>query len=813
MAWRWERRNDVCESIFRLRESGYRLQIVPLGQPPDQVASGPEFESLIADLSSRFLDLPPSEVDNEIQRALSRACGVLGVDFASLWEWSTLDPERIAPTHVVYASGDRQPPERMRDDQFPWFRQEIRAGRRIVLSSLDQLPEDAARDREAFLHLEVKSNLTLPLAVGGEPPIGVLSFSTLAREREWPEALLQRLQLVAELFTNAITRRRHDLNLKEIGERLSLAADAAEAGLWMLDSQRGDLWLTDRARTILDFPRGEGATLARLMARVHPEDQALFDGAIRRSLQTGETFSIEFRIALANERRARWVAMRGRPRSQMPGDPEQLTGAIIDITGRKRVEAALRKSEARLAASAELAGLAYYELNFVEGTAFVDEPFRDLLGIPRNLTGLGPLDFWREHLHPDDRESVLNLRAEMHAGRFERVVVEYRFLHPTRGEIWLHHVARATRRDGKGRAVGAFGVVRDITESRRREEDLRRSNAEIAALKDRLQAETEYLKAEMGAIRPSPFVTGESPAIQQVLRLVERVAPTNSAVLIHGETGTGKELVAQALHRQSSRGQKLMVSINCAALPTGLVESELFGRERGAFTGALTRQIGRFELADRSTLFLDEIGELSLEVQAKLLRVLESGEFERLGSSRTTKADVRIIAATNRDLQDEVRKGRFREDLYYRLNVFPIRVPPLRERPEDIPVLAWAFLEEVSSRMGKKITQITRKTMEILQRHHWPGNVRELRNVIEHAAILAVGDTLRIDELAGVANLNAPPPRLIDSERELIQRALQSAGGRIKGPKGAASALGLNPSTLYSRMKKLGIQVRRSRPT
>jgi len=783
----------------------------PVSDPDDPVVSSLEFETLIGDLSSRFLDLTPSDMDGEIGRALKRACAILGVDFASLWEWSAVDPERIVPTHVVYASGDRRPPERMQDDQFPWFRQEIRAGRRIVLPTLDRLPEDAARDREAFVHLGVKSNLTLPLALGGEPPIGVLSFSTLSREREWPEALVQRLQLVAQLFTNAINRKRHDLNLKEIGERLSLAADAAEAGLWMLDSQRGDLWLTDRARTILDFPRGEGATLVRLMARVHSEDHALFDGALRRSMQASEAFSIEFRITLPDERRARWVAMRGRPRSQMPGDPEQLTGALIDITGRKRVEAALRKSEARLAASAELAGLAFYELNFVEGTAFVDEPFRDLLGIPSNLAGLAPLDYWRERLHPDDRESVLNLREEMHAGRFERVVVEYRYLHPTRGEIWLHHVARATRRDAAGRAAGAFGVVRDITERRGREQELRKSNAEIAALKDRLQAETEYLRTEMGAIRPSPIVTGESPAIQQVLRLVERVAPTNSAVLIHGETGTGKELIAQALHRQSPRGQHLMVSINCAALPTGLVESELFGRERGAFTGALTRQIGRFELADRSTLFLDEIGELSLEVQAKLLRVLESGEFERLGSSRTMKADVRLIAATNRDLQDEVRKGRFREDLYYRLNVFPIRVPPLRERPEDIPVLAWAFLEEVSSRMGKKITQITRKTMDTLQRHRWPGNVRELRNVVEHAAILATGDTLRIGELAGVADLDAPPPRLIDSERELIQRALQSAGGRIKGAKGAANALGLNPSTLYSRMKKLGIQVRRSR--
>ena len=252
-----------------------------------------------------------------------------------------------------------------------------------------------------------------------------------------------------------------------------------------------------------------------------------------------------------------------------------------------------------------------------------------------------------------------------------------------------------------------------------------------------------------------------------------------------------------------------MVKVNCAALPSGLVESELFGREKGAFTGAVTRQIGRFEVADRSTLFLDEIGELSLDVQAKLLRVLEAGEFERLGSPRTIKADVRLIAATNRNLVEAIRQGRFREDLYYRLNVFPILVPPLRERAEDIALLVWTFLEEFCSRMGKKITQVPRRTMEALQRHAWPGNVRELRNVIEHAAIITTGDTLRVPMLGESAPVTAPSTTLADAEREHILRALERAGGRVKGPKGAAAELGLNPATLYSRMKKLGLRPRR----
>jgi transcriptional regulator with GAF, ATPase, and Fis domain len=277
-------------------------------------------------------------------------------------------------------------------------------------------------------------------------------------------------------------------------------------------------------------------------------------------------------------------------------------------------------------------------------------------------------------------------------------------------------------------------------------------------------------------------------------------------VLIRGETGTGKELIAQAIHRLSPRGSRLMVKVNCAALPSGLLESELFGRERGAYTGALTRQVGRFEVADGSTVFLDEVGELAPEVQAKLLRVLETGEFERLGSPRTIKVDVRVIAATNRDLAEDVREGRFREDLYYRLNVFPIRVPPLRERTEDVPLMVWAFLEEFSSRMGKKITKVPRRTMEALQRHSWPGNVRELRNMIEHAAIITEGDALRIPMLDEAAAVAGPPQTLADSERQIILRALERARWRIKGPQGAAAQLGLKPSTLYGRMKKLGIR-------
>jgi transcriptional regulator with GAF, ATPase, and Fis domain len=282
-------------------------------------------------------------------------------------------------------------------------------------------------------------------------------------------------------------------------------------------------------------------------------------------------------------------------------------------------------------------------------------------------------------------------------------------------------------------------------------------------------------------------------------------------VLIIGETGTGKELIADLIHQLSSRKHQAMLKVNCAALPSALVESELFGREKGAYTGALTRQAGRFEAANGSTIFLDEVGELSPQVQAKLLRVLQEGWFERLGNPKPIKVDVRLIAATNRDLAEEMRKGRFREDLFYRLNVFPIKVPPLRERPEDVPVLAWAFLEEFCARMGRKITKVPAKTMDLLQRHSWPGNVRELRNIMEHGVIISHGDTLRIPGLQDSAQISNEITSLQETEREQILRALEITHWRIKGARGAAEQLDVKPSTLYSRMEKLGIPTRRQK--
>ncbi|HZV46955.1 MAG TPA: sigma 54-interacting transcriptional regulator [Thermodesulfovibrionales bacterium] len=349
-------------------------------------------------------------------------------------------------------------------------------------------------------------------------------------------------------------------------------------------------------------------------------------------------------------------------------------------------------------------------------------------------------------------------------------------------------------------------LSQEIEDRKQTANSLREALTIIKQIKDQLHEENIYLKEEIDLIHSHKDIVGNSEAIRTVLQQTEQVAPTDSTVLIQGETGTGKELLAHAIHNLSARTGRLMIKVNCAALPPTLIESELFGRERGAFTGALSKQIGRFELADASTIFLDEIDTLPLELQAKLLRVLESGEFERLGSPRTVKVDVRIISATNRDLARLVSEGGFREDLYYRLNIFQIIVPPLRERREDILPLVWSFVQEFSKRMGKRIESIPQKGAEALQAYPWPGNVRELRNVTERAMILTTGPVLHLD-VPKIAQSGADQSgTLEEADKRHIIEALNTTGWRVSGKDGAAEILGLNPKTLESRMQRLGIQ-------
>jgi formate hydrogenlyase transcriptional activator len=350
----------------------------------------------------------------------------------------------------------------------------------------------------------------------------------------------------------------------------------------------------------------------------------------------------------------------------------------------------------------------------------------------------------------------------------------------------------------------AFGTVLAQRES---EAALRKTLMEVERLRDQLQAEDVYFRREIQERFGAGVIVGQSMAIQRVMDQVRQVAATDSTVLLLGETGTGKELFATQIHELSARCGRPMVRVNCSAIPVTLLESELYGREKGAFTGALARQIGRFELADHSTIFLDEIGELPQEVQVKLLRVLEERQIERLGSPKAIRVDARIIAATHRDLERRIAEGTFREDLFYRLNVFPIQVPPLRERAEDIPLLVWRFVDEFSKAFGKRIDTIARDNMTTLQQYPWSGNIRELRNVVERAMIVASGRRLTIPLPTSTmpASARKRSVKLVDVEREHIRSVLESTGWRIRGTGGAADQLGLRPTTLETRLAKLGL--------
>jgi transcriptional regulator with GAF, ATPase, and Fis domain len=368
-------------------------------------------------------------------------------------------------------------------------------------------------------------------------------------------------------------------------------------------------------------------------------------------------------------------------------------------------------------------------------------------------------------------------------------------------------------------------VLRDVTDRKRSEQSLRNALAEVQQLRLKLEADNVYLREELSQTYPYSSIVGKSEEIARVMEEVDRVAPTEMTALILGETGTGKELVARALHAQGGRNERPLVKVNCSALPAELIESELFGHEKGAFTGAVARQVGRFELADGGTIFLDEIGELPLRLQPKLLRVLQEGEFERLGSAKTIKVDVRVIAATNRNLAEAVQDGRFRADLYYRLNVYPIEIPPLRERREDIGLLAEVFLRESERRLGNRYGKIPAEVMEDLREYSWPGNVRELENVIARSALISSAPTLQLpvgwnregnsDGRDG-SHDPARAPSAIENTKSAatlsefkkahILDVLRQTNWRIEGPKGAALILGVHPNTLRSRLSKFGIQ-------
>ncbi len=411
-------------------------------------------------------------------------------------------------------------------------------------------------------------------------------------------------------------------------------------------------------------------------------------------------------------------------------------------------------------------------------------------------------DFWATHIHPKDREFAIGF-CEKSSRTSQDYEFEYRMIAADGRAVWLHDIVNV--QSFNGAPVTLRGFMLDITERKQAQAKFENALSQVARLKDQLQAENIYLREEIDLDHHFGEIIGQNEDLKKVLLKVQQVAATDATVLILGETGTGKELLARAIHRLSQRKDRSLVKLSCATLPSSLIENELFGHAKGAFTGAVSKQVGRFELANGATIFLDEIGDLPLNLQAKLLRVLQEGEFERLGDPHTFKVDARIIVATNHDLEEAVRNGGFRADLYHRLNVFPLALPPLRERRDDIPMLVQSFVNRHAKKLGKTIDIIPQPTMTMLQEYSWPGNIRELENVIERAVIVTPGATLRMEDVFDLGQTAAGGQTLEDIEREHINQILQQTRWRIEGRSGAATVLGLKPATLRSRMQKLGI--------
>ena len=633
------------------------------------------FEMQLAEISTFFINLPADRIDSEIEIAQRRVCEFLDLDRSTLFQVSEGEPGSLLLTHVNQPLGSRPPPERMNvKDFFPWSARKTLGGETLAISKMSDLPAKAGRDREMFDRYGTRSVVVVPLSVGGGKAFGLLTFAVMREERDWSETVVQQFKLIAQIFANALVRKRTEQDLRESAAKLSIATDAAGAGLWIMELENDQVWVTPKTRELFHFAADEELSYESFFRVVHPDDHKQVDQAARLAIESGEDLQSEFRI-VTPEGGIRWIVARGQRFLKSTGEPERLMGVCLDITPRKQMENRLR-----------------------------------------------------EQLE------------------------------------------------------------------------------EIQRLKLKLEQENIYLRKEIELQNVHEEIVCRSKDMIKILAQVEQVARTDSTVLIQGETGTGKELLARAIHRLSTRKDRPLVTVNCASLPPTLIESELFGREKGAYTGALTRMMGRFEAADEATLLLDEIGELPKDVQAKLLRVLERGRFERLGSSKPLQVDVRIIAATNRDLARDAAEGRFRKDLYYRLNVFPIAIPPLRERPEDIPPLVWAFIRQYEKNMGKRIDHIPRKSMEDLQHYLWPGNARELRNVIEHAMIVSSGRILEVSLPQRAFSEIPENLSLEDAERRHILGALKKSGWRLAGRGGASEILGLKRTTLQSKMKKLGIR-------
>ena len=544
-----------------------------------------------------------------------------------------------------------------------------------------------------------------------------------------------------------------------------------------------------------------GMRLSEIMPPSIPENAEAIKQVIRAGYNLRDFVTVEF------YKKKKIIALNNIRGVIEDGKLLRLWGTGRDVTAQKAAEDELREAKQRYRNVADFTydwetwenpdgSYNYVSPSFERITGYRVQQLIDRPGMLNEIILPDHITQWQEH------------RQAAHA-RHETAEIQFR-IRAKNGQIrWIEHICQPIYGD-EGEYLGIRASNRDITARKQAEIMLRSAYTEIEQLKNQLEAESAYLQDEIKLEHNFENIIGNSDALKYVLYRVAEVAPTDAHVLIMGETGTGKELIARAIHNLSSRSKRALVKVNCAALPASVIESELFGHEKGAFTGADARRVGRFQLADGATLFLDEISEIPLELQSKLLQVLQDGEFEPLGSSKTLRVDVRIIAASNRDLEDEVNHGRFRPDLFFRINVFPFTVPPLRHRKEDIPLLVKCFVDRFNRKMDKNITSIPKALIRHLQAYDWPGNVRELENVIERAVITSKGSILKLTDnfviSAKVRSRAKLKETLTEVERAQILNTLENTGWKIEGTNGAAGVLGLAPSTLRDRIKKLGIR-------
>ena len=571
----------------------------------------------------------------------------------------------------------------------------------------------------------------------------------------------------------------------------------AHTGNWAFTPAGFEYWSSELFQIHGLDPRGNPPTKEEYLALVHPEDREFVEQQIQEMSATHRAFDFTKRIVRPDGqiRSVRCVSVL----ATQEGTFRRLVGTGMDVTEQEQLIEALRKSEEELRQMLDFAPqlIGVYGPN--RERLYLNHVALDYLGVS--------LEEWRQteaqgaFTHPDDRErerayfvrawsdgsaGQLELRLRAGDGSYRWFLARYNSVRDNNGQILRWHVS-----------------CTDIEDQKRAEERLRQENV---ALREEIDKASMFEE-----------IIGTSPALQTVLSRISKVAPTDSTVLITGETGTGKELVARAIHRRSNRASRAFVSVNCAAIPRDLIASELFGHEKGAFTGALQRRVGRFELAEGGTIFLDEVGELLPDTQVALLRVLQEREFERIGGAQSIRVDVRVVAATNRDLKAAVAKGTFREDLYYRLNVFPLEMPPLRARRADIPLLVEYFIDRYARKAGKNFRSVDRKTLQLLQSYPWPGNIRELQNVIERSLIVCETAIFTVDESwlsqRPLDTRSGDKPFLLEkvaaTEKETIEEALRESQGRIFGPSGAAARLGIARSTLESKIRSLNINKNR----